>query len=94
MHYNTSVCLVCASHSAVPDSLQPHGLAPTRLLCPWDSPGKNTGVGCHSLLQQICLTQGSNLGHPELQADPLRFEPPGYKYLNMTDMPFSVNVNH
>ena len=28
--------------------LQPHGLQPTRLLCPWDFPGKNTGVGCHS----------------------------------------------
>ena len=38
-------------------SLQPHGLQPTRLLCPWDSPGKNTGVGCHFL---IFLTQGSN----------------------------------
>ena len=33
------------------DFLQHHGLWPTRLLCPWDSPGKNTGVGCHSLLQ-------------------------------------------
>ena len=37
-----------------------HGLQPTRLLCPWDSPGKNTGVGCHFLLQGIFLTQGSN----------------------------------
>ena len=34
---------------------------PTRLLCPWDSPGKNTGVGCHFLLQGIFPTQGSNL---------------------------------
>ena len=33
------------------DSLQPHGLQPTRLLRPWDSPGKNTGMGCHFLLQ-------------------------------------------
>ena len=33
------------------DSLQSHGLQPARLLCPWDSPGKNTGVGCHFLLQ-------------------------------------------
>ena len=31
------------------------------LLCPWDSPGKNTGVGCHALLQGIFLTQGSKL---------------------------------
>ena len=39
------------SCSVVPDSSRPHGLQPTRLLFPWDSPGKNTGVGCHSLLQ-------------------------------------------
>ena len=42
------------------DSLRPHGWKPTRLLCPWDSPGKNTGVGCHAVLQGIFLTQGSN----------------------------------
>ena len=35
------------SCSVVPNSLLPDGLEPTRLLCPWDSPGKNTGVGCH-----------------------------------------------
>ena len=34
---------------------------PPKLLCPWDSPGKNTGVGCHGLLQGIFLTQGLNL---------------------------------
>ena len=49
------------------DSVQPHGRQPTRLRSPWDSPGKNTGVGCHFLLQcmkvesesevaQSCLT--------------------------------------
>ena len=49
--------------SVVPDSLWPHGLQPARLLCPWDSPGKNnTGVGWHALLQGIFLTQGLNLG--------------------------------
>ena len=37
-------------------------MQPTRLLCPWDSPGKNTGVGCHALLQGIFPTQGSNPG--------------------------------
>ena len=36
----------------------------TRLLCPWDSPGKHARVGCHSLLQGIFLTQGSNPGLP------------------------------
>ena len=35
------------------DSVQPHGLQLARLLCPWGSPGKNTGVGCHALLQGI-----------------------------------------
>ena len=34
------------------------------LLCPWDSPGKNTGVGCHALLQGLLPTQGLNLGLP------------------------------
>ena len=50
------------SHSVVSDSLWPHGLEPAKLLCPWNSPSKNTGVGCHSLLQEIFLTQGLNLG--------------------------------
>ena len=48
------------SCSVVSDSMQPQGLYPTRLLCPWDFPGKNNGVGCHSLLQGIFLTQGLN----------------------------------
>ena len=48
------------SHSVMCDSLQPRGLQPTRLLCPWDFPGKNTGVGCHALLQGISPTQGSS----------------------------------
>ena len=38
-----------------------YGLWPARLFCPWDSPGKNTEVGCHTLLQGIFSTQGSNL---------------------------------
>ena len=33
------------------DPQRPHGLQPTRLLCPWDFPGKSTGVGCHCLLR-------------------------------------------
>ena len=49
---------VCLSRAVV-SLCDPHGL--TRLLCQWDSPGKNTGVGCHSLLQGIFPTQGSNL---------------------------------
>ena len=46
----------------VSSCLRSCGLQPTRLLRPWDSPGKNTGVGCHFLLQGIFLTQGSNPG--------------------------------
>ena len=45
-------------------TLQSHGLWPARLLCSWDSPSKNTGVGHHSLLQGIVLTQGSNPSFP------------------------------
>ena len=47
-----------ASYSAVSDYLRPHGLQSTRPFCPRDSPGKNTGVCRHSLLQGIFLTQG------------------------------------
>ena len=50
------------SCSVVSDSLRPRGRQPTRLLRPWDSPSKNTGVGCHFLLQGIFPTQGSNPG--------------------------------
>ena len=52
----------CVGCSVVSDSLQPHRLYPAKLLCPWDSPGKDTGVDCHSLLQRIFLTQGLNPG--------------------------------
>ena len=43
--------LLQLSRSVVSDSVQPHRQQPTRVPCPWDSPGKNTGVGCHFLLQ-------------------------------------------
>ena len=62
---NVCVCVcvcVCVTCSVVSNSLRPHGLKPTRLLCPWDFPGKNPGVGCHSLLQGIFPTQGLNPG--------------------------------
>ena len=59
------------NRSVMLNSLHPHGLEPTRLLCPWYSPGKNTGVGGHALLQGI---------FPTLQADSLPSEPPGKGY--------------
>ena len=52
----------CSVASGVSNSLRPHEMQPTRLLCSWDSPGKITGVGCHALLQGIFPTQGSNPG--------------------------------
>ena len=41
------------SSSVVSDPQRPHRLQPTRLLCPWDFPGKSTGVGCHCLLRPL-----------------------------------------
>ena len=52
---------MCVSHSVLFDSLRPHRLQPTRLLCPWNSPSKNTEVSSHCL-QNIFMTQGLNLG--------------------------------
>ena len=56
------MCWAVLSHSVMSDSLQSHG--PVRLLCPRNSPGKNTGVGCHALLQGFFPTQGLNPGPP------------------------------
>ena len=43
------------------DSLWPHGLQPSRFLCPWNFPGKNTEMGCHFPLHRIFLNKGSSL---------------------------------
>ena len=53
--------------------LQPHGLWPTRLFCPWDSPGNDASVGCCALLQGIFLTQelNSHLLHWQVDSLPL-----------------------
>ena len=74
---NLSLCLLCIGCLVVSDSLRPRGLECTRLLCPWNSPGKNTGVGCHSLLQGIVPNQGSNPGLLHWQVNYLPFEPSG-----------------
>ena len=61
-------CCCCCITSVVSDSVRPHRRQPTRLLCPWDIPGKNTGMVCHFLLQCIlscfshvwlCITPGT-----------------------------------
>ena len=60
------------------DSVQPHRRQPTRLPHPWDSPGKNTGVGCHFLLQ--CMKVKSESGDAQsclTSRDPMDCSPPG-----------------
>ena len=66
---------MCVSRSAVSDSLQPHGLLPARLLCPQNAPGKDTGVGCHFLLQ-------GNLPDPEIDPWSPRYRQILYKLSN------------
>ena len=51
---------LCFRHSVMSNSLRLHRLLPTRFLCSWNSPRKNTAVGSHSLLQGIFPTQGLN----------------------------------
>ena len=60
------------------DSVRPHRQQPTRLPSPWDSPGKNTGVGCHCLLQCMKVKSESEVAHscPTL-SDPMDCSPPG-----------------
>ena len=88
-------------HSATPWT------KPSRLLCPWNSPGKNTEVGSHSLLQGIFLTQGLNpslshcrltlyclsyQGSPEKRQSPIYFMNGGYVSLNMP--PLKLKISH
>ena len=60
------------------DSVRPRGLQPTRLLRPWDSPGKNTGVGCHFLLQCMKVESESEVAQSCLTLnDPMDCSLPG-----------------
>ena len=75
------------------DSLQPYGLQLTRLLCPWDFPGKKTGVGCHFLLQGFFPNRGLNSGllhcrHILLLSEPLKWlgEDPIHSKLELKDV--------
>jgi len=77
------------------DSLQPYGLQPVRLLCPWDSPGKNTAVGCRALLQGIFLTQGSNLHLLHWQEGSLLPLPPGkFMFLDASSKLFGLCLRY
>ena len=60
------------------DSVRPHRRQPTRLLCPWDSPGKNTGVGCHFLLQCMKVKSESEVTQScPTPSDPMDCSPLG-----------------
>ena len=63
--------------SVVSDSVRPHRRQPTRFLCPWDSPGKNTGVGCHFLLHQAVSAAAKFLQSCPTLWDPTDGSPPG-----------------
>ena len=61
------------------DSVRPHRRQPTRLLCPRNSPGKNTGVGCHCLLQCIKVKSESEVAQSYLTlSDPMDCSLPGF----------------
>ena len=67
----------CAKLPQLCLTLQTYGPQPAMLLCPGGFPGKNTGDGCHFLLQGIFLTQGLNLCLLHWQASSLPLTPPG-----------------
>ena len=71
-------CCCCEVASVVSDSVRPHRRQPTRLPRPWDSPGKNTGVGCHFLLQCMKVKSESEVAQscPTL-SDPMDCSLPG-----------------
>ena len=75
-----SVALFRTHHSIDSDSLRPHELYPTRLLRPWDFPGKSTGVDCRFLLQGIFPTQGLNPGLPHCRETLYRLSQQGSQY--------------
>ena len=70
--------LLLLSSSVMSDSVRPHRWQPARLFCPWDSPGRNTGVGCHFLLQCMKVKSESEVAQscPTL-CDPMDCSPPG-----------------
>ena len=72
------LCCCCCVASVVSDSVRPHRRQPTRLPRPWDSLGKNTGVGCHFLLQCVKVKSQSEVAQlcPTLR-DPMDCSLPG-----------------
>ena len=70
--------LLLLSRLSLSDSVRPHRQQPTRLPRPWDSPGKNTGVGCHFLLQCMKVKSESEVAQSSLTlSDPMDYSLPG-----------------
>ena len=69
--------LLLLRRSVVSDSVRPHRRQPTRLPRPWDSPGKNTGVGCHFLLQCMKVKSESESEFASDSSDPMNCSLPG-----------------
>ena len=73
-----NICCCCQVASVMSDSVRPPRRQPTRLLHPWDSPGKNTGVGCHFLLQRMKVKSESEVAQScQTLCDPMDCSPPG-----------------
>ena len=77
LHLHCCCCCCCVA-SVVSDSVRPHRRQPTRLPHPWDSPGKNTGVGCHFLLQCMRVKSESEITQScPTPSDPIDCSLPG-----------------
>ena len=77
-HIHTCCCCCCCITSVVSDFVRPHRWQPTKLCHPWDSPGKNTGVGCHFLLQCMQVKSESEVVQSCLTlCNPIDCSPPG-----------------
>ena len=71
-------CCYCYVTLVLSDSVRPHSRQPTRLPRPWDSPGKNTGVGCHFLLQCMKVKSESEVAQSSpIASDPMDCSLPG-----------------
>ena len=93
--------LLLLSRFSCVDSVRPHRQQPTRLPRPWDSSGKNTGVGCHFLLQCLKVKSESEVAQScQTLHDPMGYSPPGSsvrgifqaRMLEWVAMPFSRDL--
>ena len=88
-----SAAAAAAKSLLVSNSVQPHRRQPTRLPCPWDSPGKNTGVGCHFLLQCMKVESESEAAQScPTPSDPMDCSLPGSSIHGILPNPNLTNL--